>query len=271
MIGPTKRIRLDNIQVYMDQLAAHLPQLHGENDEIGQLWQTLNEEVNKLSVDIQQQDGVLRTTTAIAEATDTIARLGELLPTLIKMIRKHLYLDQVALYLLDESGEWLEHRAGLTGFPSETQDNRVKVDTTTSFGRAIEQQQPAYISATDDEQGVVLPLISRGEVLGALVIGYQAANNYPFHPDNLTALQTLATQVANAIQSIQLFATIDEQLEQMATLYHISLQVGSHLNINLQLNNYTLDFDALLDNLAQLSLQLTGAEASGPGPRPRRP
>ncbi|MEM7034048.1 MAG: PAS domain S-box protein [Chloroflexota bacterium] len=107
---------------------------------------------------------------------------------------------------------------------------------------------------------LALPLISRGETLGVLSLQNEATEGFP--PETIAAMQTLASRLATAIHNARLFATVDQQLEQLATLYHISLQVGSHLNVNLQINNHHLDFNELLDNLAQLSTQLTKTDGS---------
>ncbi len=259
MTESVKRTRLGTIEEYLGQMVSHLPELDNDQSEIGRIWSALKEEVHGLAEDIQQQDRVLDTTTAIAEVTDTISRPEHLRPNLVEIVQQHFAGTPVALYLLDATGQQAERKAQTEpSLPIELAPEKPKIDESTPIGRAILRQQPTLFPADKVGIGLALPLLSRGDALGCILIHRVD----PLHPDNLTALQTLAAQVANALQTTRLFSTIDEQLEQLATLYHISLQVGSHLNINLQLHNHNLDFDALLDNLAHLSLQLTGAEAS---------
>jgi GAF domain-containing protein len=63
---------------------------------------------------------------------------------------------------------------------------------------------------------MALPLISRGEVIGALTI--QSDLESAFSPEDITALQTLADQVANTIENARLFEETEERAEELAVL-----------------------------------------------------
>ena len=274
MFQQTRRHTLTAIQSHLTQLTELLPELQDQAQAAGQHWAALRQEFDLLSEEVHQQDLILNTAAAIADTVDTIAGVDGLVQAVVELIAHRFTFERVALYLTDESGQWAELRAAVDPPDPSPKAPKLPISDDNVVGQAIFQQKAVLLNGNGAgngnghstpplHTGLVLPLINRGEVLGALTVGHETPSLSPdFYQDNLAAMETLAIQVANAIQNTRLFATIDEQLEQMATLYHISLQVGSHLNINLQLNNHSLDFDALLDNLAQLSLQLTNAEAS---------
>ena len=55
---------------------------------------------------------------------------------------------------------------------------------------------------------LVLPLISRGQAIGAMTI--QSAQPAAFQAEDITTLQTMADQLANAIENARLFSESNE-------------------------------------------------------------
>ena len=248
---------LVTLKTSLAKLAIQNPQLTDPQTESGRLWRLIQEDLVGVVEHTLQQNQIFLTTMAIAESADTVTTVSELVPALVDLIHQHFTETAVAIYLLDKIDKTLKRRATTT-LSTDFLPETLAHTATSPIYQAVETRQ--IITPIDDNlgKGMILPLLSRNEVVGALVL----ADVSPLHPDNLIAWQTLATQVASTIQTTRLFTTIDQQLEQLGTLYHISLQVGSHPNIDLRLHQHGLDFDALLDNLAQLSLQLTRAEGS---------
>jgi GAF domain-containing protein len=73
----------------------------------------------------------------------------------------------------------------------------------------------ALVSETRSE--AALPLIARGQVIGALSV--QSDQLDAFHPDTVATLQTMADQVAVALDNARLFAESQEALEATRRAY----------------------------------------------------
>ncbi len=59
---------------------------------------------------------------------------------------------------------------------------------------------------------LALPLISRGQVLGALTI--QSEQEAAFSDEDIETFQTMADQLANAIQNARLYDQLEQELEE---------------------------------------------------------
>jgi GAF domain-containing protein len=72
---------------------------------------------------------------------------------------------------------------------------------------------------------MALPLISRDEVIGALTV--QSVEQGAFSDEDIILLQTMADQVANAIQNARFFTQTQEALAETETLYQITQELLS--------------------------------------------
>ncbi|NBD36584.1 MAG: response regulator, partial [Chloroflexi bacterium] len=71
---------------------------------------------------------------------------------------------------------------------------------------------------------VALPLISRGQVIGAMSI--QSDQRFAFTEDDVATLQLMVNQLANVIESTNLYERSQNSLEETSTLYHIAQRVA---------------------------------------------
>jgi GAF domain-containing protein len=74
---------------------------------------------------------------------------------------------------------------------------------------AVRFQNP-YLPETHSE--MALPLISRDQVIGALTV--QSTEQSAFSSEDITLLQTMADQLANAIENARLFAQTQKALSE---------------------------------------------------------
>ena len=63
---------------------------------------------------------------------------------------------------------------------------------------------------------MALPLRSRGQVLGAISI--QSDQEAAFSQEDITSLQTMADQLANAIENARLFEQTEERAKELLVL-----------------------------------------------------
>ncbi len=246
---------IEHIQTELNKLVASLP-------EAGQKrrWQTLLQDLGHLSKTATRQQLLLETIAAISDAASSIADVEELLNFCANLIKNNFGFDYVGIFLTDESNQWIELKAS-THSDKSNSGYRFKIKETSTISQAIIQQKPSVASdpqltlvsnvneLSEIVTEVAVPVVSRGQVIGVLVI--QSANSTAFPDADLQLLQALADQLANTIHSATLFAIADRQLGQLIALHNINLQIGSHFNL-----------DSLLEDVAQLSVKLINADAS---------
>lgn len=176
-----------------------------------------------------------QTVTQVSRATSSILDLEELIQEVVNVIQERFDLYYVGLFLTEGGGEqtaaldrWAILRAGTgeAGRQMIAQGHRLKVDDASMVGWAMSHRQarialdvgPAgevvrfdnpLLSATRSE--IALPLLSRGEVIGAL--DAQSIHPEAFSDEDVEVLQTMADQVALAIGNAQLFLQAQESLE----------------------------------------------------------
>ncbi len=266
-----------NLRQHLEQLATHLPDLADTTHPLGQLWQAIHQDLESLTQENRLQALVSETMTDLSEITDTIAGVEHLAQTITHLLQKRFGFHYVGIFLLDETGEQTKQQASVSRYPIADTKFSLPIDPETTIGRATQTHQTIVTVTTEETAAqhsayvdppptpfieIVAPLASRGETLGTLILLGTTPTNLQVGQVWSDLLQPIATQIANVLQTAQLFATIDRQLEQMAALYHISLQMGGHFQVDLQLDDHHLDFSTILDDVAQLSLQLANADAS---------
>ncbi len=172
----------------------------------------------------------LRAATEVAEAISSILDLNALLPRVVNVIQAHFDLYYAGLFLVDEAGQWAVLRAG-TGQAGQVMlaaGHRLEVGGDSMIGAAIAGRRARialdvgeaairfsnpYLPDTRSE--MALPLISRAGVIGAMTI--QSARENAFSTEDTAVLQTVANQVAVAIDNARLFAEAQAALEEAAT------------------------------------------------------
>jgi len=176
-----------------------------------------------------------QTVAQVSRATSSILDLDELIQQVVDVIQERFDLYYVGLFLTEESAEqaaaqdrWAILRAGTgeAGRQMIAQGHRLKVDDASMVGWAVAHRQARIALDVGDAGEVVrfdnpllpdtrsemaLPLISRGEVIGAL--DAQSIRSEAFSDEDVEVLQTMADQVALAIGNARLFQQAQESLE----------------------------------------------------------
>jgi len=171
----------------------------------------------------------LQTGADVSRAASSILDLDQLLPLVVELIHNHFDYYYVGLFLTDDTRKWAILRAasGEMGREMIALNHRLEVGDSSMIGWCISHGQ-ARIALDVGEDAVrfrnpllpltrsemALPLISRGEVIGAMTIQSELAA--AFSRVDITALQTMADQISNAIKNARLFterANLIKELE----------------------------------------------------------
>jgi len=172
----------------------------------------------------------LQTAADVSRAASSILDLNKLLPAVADLICNHFDYYYVGIFLVEESKEWavLSAATGKMGEQMLSTHHRLKVEDSSMIGWCIQHGQ-ARIALDVGEDAVrfknpqlpltrsemALPLITRGEVIGAMTIQSQLPS--AFSRVDITALQTMADQAANAIKNARLFTervNLNKELEE---------------------------------------------------------
>jgi PAS domain S-box-containing protein len=168
----------------------------------------------------------LQTAAEVARAATSILDPDELIAQVVNLVRERFNFTYVGLYLVDESGQWAVLRAG-TGPQGQhlvEQGHRIPVGGKSMTGWCITNAQVRVAQHVEDDpvhlpnpflpetrSEVALPLIARGEVLGAMTI--QSAQEAAFTDEDVATLRTMGGHVATALANARLYkALADEQL-----------------------------------------------------------
>ncbi len=173
----------------------------------------------------QNRSVQLQTAAEVSRAASSILDPDPLIQQTVNLIRDRFNLYYVGMFLVDEPGEWTKEpgrwavlRAG-TGEAGRIQVERghkLDIGGSSMISKCItssEAQTPQRVSDTtqrfvnpllpETRTEIALPLVSRGQVLGAMSI--QSNVEDAFSAEDVAVLQTMADQLANALQNANLF------------------------------------------------------------------
>ena len=174
----------------------------------------------------------------VAHAASSIIDLDELLPRAVDLVQERFDLYYVGVFLVDESGRRVELRAGTgeSGRAMLADGHSFAVGGDSMIGRCIAGAEPQIpedvgtavryknplLPKTTAE--MALPLISRNQVIGAMSI--QSSKVTSFSQTDIVILQTVADQLANAIQNARLFDQLNSSLTESEMQTEVTLAIN---------------------------------------------
>jgi PAS domain S-box-containing protein len=191
-------------------------------------------ERERLLVDLERRSTHLETVAEVARIASGILDLKELFHQCVALVRERFNLYYVGLFLTqqrgqadDDEGSWvyLEAGTGEAGRKMWKKRHRLEVGGNSMVGQCVATGK-ARIALDVGEEAVhfknpllpdtrselALPLASRGEVIGALSV--QSSLEAAFTDEDIAIFQTLAGQLANAIENARLFEQTQAALQE---------------------------------------------------------
>jgi PAS domain S-box-containing protein len=172
----------------------------------------------------------------VSRATGGILDPDELMYQVVEMTRERFGLYYVGLFLVERNEnhsngaeKWAVLRAGTSemGRKMVEEAYKVEVNGDSNVGWCIAHKSPKIMEDTEEigqrrknpllpetRSRLALPLISRGNAIGAMT--FHSAKPGAFGEADITALQTMADQLANAIENARLYKEIKLAEEAMA-------------------------------------------------------
>jgi PAS domain S-box-containing protein len=130
--------------------------------------------------------------------------------------------------MLDKGHKLAVGEVGIVGYVAESGEPRIALDVGEDAVHFINPELP------DTRSEMALPLISRGEVIGVLDV--QSVEEAAFTEEDVATLQTMADQLANAIENARLYEETKRRLADAELVQEVMLAAAS-----------TLDFDLVLE------------------------
>ncbi len=194
----------------------------------------------------------LQTSAEISRAASSILELDQLLPQAVELIRNRFSFYYVGIFLVDDAQTWAILRAGTgdAGKAQIEQGYRLALDDSSLLSQCLVSAQPRialdmgvdavefdnpFLPLTRSE--IILPLTSRTGTIGAITI--QSTLPAAFTLEDLSVFQTMADQLASAIDNAILFEANRRRLQTSSTLLEITQVVATSIRINQILREIT--------------------------------
>jgi PAS domain S-box-containing protein len=203
----------------------------------------------------------LQTAADISRAMASILDLTELLPRIVELLKDGFKLYYAGLFLIDDTNRQAVLRAatGEAGQQMLRQAHQLALNDQSMIGWCIVHQQARLALDVGDERvrfdnpllpatrsEIALPLINWGRTIGALTI--QSDRPRAFTQDDAAVLQTMADQVAIAINNALLFEGEKRNTALMTALRDIRLDFSAQLELSALLEIIVKRAAQLLDS-----------------------
>lgn len=188
--------------------------------------------------DNERRAAQFQTAAEVARAASSIIDLNELLPQAVELVRERFDLYYIGIFLVDETGSWVALRAGSgeAGRIMLEKRHGFVVGGDSMIGRCVAEARPQlpervetavrYVNPLlpDTTAEIALPLISRNQMIGAMSV--QSSKIRVFSESDVTILQTVADQLANAIQNARLFEQLNTSLTESEMQTEVSVAIN---------------------------------------------
>ena len=194
-------------------------------------------ENRRLFVEAQYRATLLQTAAEVSQAATGSLELDTLLPRSVDLIRNRFGYYHVSIFLVDEYRRYavIQASTGEIGQQMLAMRHKLEVGGKSIVGTATGTGKPriALDVGTDaihfnnpllpgTRSEMALPLIARGQVIGALDV--QSEKPGAFSESDITILQSMANQLANAIEAAQAFQQSRQSLEEVSKLHEYYLR-----------------------------------------------
>jgi GAF domain-containing protein len=217
----------------------------------------------------QEQAYISTVLLEVAEATQSLTTLDEVLGTVVRLMPMLVGVERCALFLWEEPEEAFA-AVGACGLADEQQlafrQVRIEPSAVPAFHQLHLTGEPVAVAseslASDNaalaplrafESPLLLPLLAHGEVLGAMLVDYAREQSGPeedeLHDERMTIMRGIAYQAAMAAENARLLKAQQEEAYVSAALLQVAQAVVS-----------LTDLDEILEAIVRITPMLVGVE-----------
>lgn len=216
-------------------------------DRLQTLYNELEERVRERTRALQEANYALQRRAIQLEASAEVSRsiisifnVDELLRRAVDLIRDRFGFYHAGIFLIDETGEWavLREATGEAGAQMKAQGHRLRVAETSMVGWTALHRQPRIALDVGKDavrfanpllpytrSEMTLPLMVGGRLLG--VLNVQSTEEAAFDEDDIRALQSMADQLAIAIENARRLSEEAAILEATSPIYRFSRRLST--------------------------------------------
>lgn len=241
-------------------------------EELRKLITNLEQRVSERTRELELRGEQLQAASNLGSTVTSILDLEELTQHVVNLIQDRFGLYYVGLFLVNENREYavLKSWSGLAGHAMLSRDPKIKIgegmvglcifhaEARVTLENDSNSIHGVTLDLPETKSEVAIPLRSRGQVLGALTIHSKQAR--AFDNVTITTFQSMADQIAVAIDNARLFTETQKALESTRQAY-------GELSREAWLNHLNTKPIRLLRNINGLSL----VEADSPYDETERP
>ncbi len=219
--GLLLRHAADSIAQAMDQVRRKEAAEAQANLELRRLRDSLEQQVTERTQALQRRAVQLQAAAEVGRTVIAVLDANQLVQQIVKLMRRRFEMHTVGLYLADESGEWIALQACDSATNPNLLQDRVPLRGDSIASQCIAKAQTLVSEDTEQVSGArsmaALPLLSRERAYGALVL--YSEHPAAFDPDTRAILESVADQLAIALDNARLFAASHAALEDAQRAY----------------------------------------------------
>ena len=176
----------------------------------------------------------------MARDATAILDVNQLLHETVHLISEQFGFYHAGVFLLDEANEYAELRAASSagGQRLLERGHRLRIGQTGIVGHVTATGEPRIAldvgqdavffdnpDLPDTRSEMAVPLVARGRVIGALDV--QSTRQAAFSSEDVSVLQTMADQLATAIENARLFTATQEALTETREMFEANQAIGA--------------------------------------------
>lgn len=194
-------------------------------------------ENRRLFEEVEYRATLLQTVAEVSQVATGSLDLPILLPQTVELIRDRFDFYHVSIYLVDQYQKYavVEASTGKIGQQLLTIKHRLEVGGKSVVGTATKTGKPllaknwgkdtVYFNnplLPESQSEIALPLAARGRIIGALDV--HSTKRSVFSQSDITILQSMADQLANAIEAARAFQASRQALEETSKVHEYYLR-----------------------------------------------
>lgn len=233
-------------------------------DELGELAIYFNRMISRLD-ELQQnlekrvedRTEQLRASNEVGRIASTILDPDTVINKVVNLITQAFDYYYAAIFIVTSNGRWAELKdaSGAAGEILKARHHRLQVNSKSLVGAAVSTHEPQValdVGASavrfnnpllpNTRSEIAIPLMMGDRVIGALDV--QSMREADFKPENIATLQSMANQVAIAIENARVFKEMDQTLEELRLVnreYVVSAWTDKLKTSNLEYSTRTSD------------------------------
>jgi GAF domain-containing protein len=207
-------------------------------DEMERNTTYLEQQIAVATEDAERRLVQIRTASDIARSISSLQDPKTILQQVVDLIQQQFNLYYVGVFLVDESqNAVLKAGTGQAGQKMIAAGHQLQIGGTSMIGWCIANRQPRIALDVGNERvrfnnpflpetrsELALPILSKGEALGALTI--QSTHPNAFDENDIRVLQGIADSLAIALENSILFEKTQQSLEEIRSLNQAYLKQG---------------------------------------------